>query len=141
MEHYRSSFNFALFRQSAVDPLLLLLADAIDVRMRSLQACIYNFAPTNAREAELFVIVARDLNQNDLALAFLQQYADQFPYDAALWLGYADLLTEMQQWNQLREAALLIRYNLHNTASLSRAELLHGSQSCIGRASTPERRR
>ena len=122
LEHYRSSFNFALFRQSAklihycYYWQMLLDAGRKDEVIAGLHA--YNFAPTNAREAELFVIVARDLNQNDLALAFLQQYADQFPYDAALWLGYADLLTEMQQWNQLREAALSIRYNLHNTASL-----------------------
>ncbi len=96
----------------------------------------YNFPPKNATEVAYFGEVASSLGEEELALQFLSTYAPQYGYHEPIWYVYTQLLTKMEKWPELRQAALIIRNARTVTDSL-----LGFSQYMEARAAIGENRR
>lgn len=96
----------------------------------------YNYPPKNATEVAYFGEVASSLGEEDLALQFLSSYAPQYGYHEPVWYVYTQLLTRMEKWPELRQAALIIRNARGVTDSL-----IGFSQFMEARAAIGENRR
>ncbi|HOX01171.1 MAG TPA: hypothetical protein P5555_11240 [Candidatus Paceibacterota bacterium] len=72
-------------------------------------AQLYTFPPSSALETAELADVYAFLGLRDHARLIYQSYAPRFSYSEKLWLKFASLLIEDQQWDALAKLALQLR--------------------------------
>jgi tetratricopeptide (TPR) repeat protein len=101
----------------------------------------YNFPAKNATEVAYFGELASSLGEEELSLQFLSTFASDYGYHEPVWFVYTQLLTSMEKWPELRQAALMIRNARGVTDSLIGLSQYMEARAAIGenRRGTAER--
>ena len=136
VEHYKQSLDFLI--RVGKDTLMhhlnywgmLIQEGRKPEALQQLQR--YNSPPRNAIEVAYFGEVASSLGEKDLALQFLSTYAPQYGYHETVWHVYAQLLTGMEKWSELRRAALIIRNSRYVTDALTGFSKFMEARAAVG---------